>query len=83
MIFSSSFDHSPIKESLLVCIRIIHIRKVMVDDSRNYNLLEEGKEYFVSIDGVKTKDMSDFLYTFNQLALPDGTQMIGDGVIDE
>ena len=57
--------------------------KVMIDDSRIYNLLEEGKEYFVTFQGVKKNEESEFIYTFSQLGLKEGTQMRGEGIIDE
>jgi hypothetical protein len=57
--------------------------KVRIKDSQIYNLLEEGKEYFVTFEGVKKSEESEYIYTFSQLGLPDGTQMRGDGIIDE
>ncbi len=56
--------------------------KVMIEDSRIYNLLEEGNEYFVSIQGVKKRNQSDYIYTFGQLGLPGGTQLSGEGKIE-
>jgi hypothetical protein len=38
--------------------------KVMIDDARIYNLLEEGNEYFVNIQGVKKRNQSEYIYTF-------------------
>jgi hypothetical protein len=57
--------------------------KVMIKDSSIYNLLEEGKEYFVTFEGVKKSEESEYIYTFSQLGLPDGTQVRGDGIIEE
>jgi hypothetical protein len=57
--------------------------KVMIKDSSIYNLLEEGKEYFVTFEGVKKSEESEYIYTFSQLGLPGGTQMRGDGIIEE
>jgi hypothetical protein len=56
--------------------------KVMIKDSRIYNLLEEGNEYFVSLEGIKKKTQSDYTYTFGQIGLLDGTQLSGEGIID-
>lgn len=56
--------------------------KIMIIDSRIYNLLEEGKEYFVTIEGTKENKQSDYLYTFGQLGLPEGTQLTGEGIIE-
>ncbi|MDI2587044.1 hypothetical protein OR571_07985 [Psychrobacillus sp. NEAU-3TGS] len=47
----------------------------MIEDSRIYNLLEEGIEYFVNIQGVKKRSQSEYIYTFGQLGLVDGTQL--------
>lgn len=57
--------------------------KGMIKDSSIYNLLEEGKEYFVTFEGVKRSEESEYIYTFSQLGLPDGTQVRGDGIIEE
>ncbi|GGI15561.1 hypothetical protein GCM10007380_28600 [Gottfriedia solisilvae] len=54
----------------------------MIEDSRIYNLLEEGKEYFVVIEGIEKRRQSNYTYTFSQLGLPEGTQMSGKGKID-
>ncbi len=51
-------------------------------DSRIYNLLEEDEEYFVSIEGTKKDNQSDYLYTFDQLGRPEGTQLRGEGVLE-
>ena len=56
--------------------------KVMIEDSRIYNLLEEGQEYFVLIQGTKKENQSEYTYTFGQLGLPEGTQLVGNGKID-
>ncbi|RAV13570.1 hypothetical protein [Paenibacillus contaminans] len=56
--------------------------KVMIKDSRIYNLLEEGKEYFVTLEGVKKKNQSEYTYTFGQLGIPGGTQLTGEGIIE-
>lgn len=55
--------------------------KVMIKDSMIYNLLEEGKEYFVSLEGIKKKNQSEYIYTFGQLSIPGGTQLRGEGII--
>ncbi|MBS8264004.1 hypothetical protein DYI25_06100 [Mesobacillus boroniphilus] len=57
--------------------------KVMIGDSRIYNLLEEGKEYFVTFQGVKKNEESEYIFTFSQIGNPEGTQMSGDGIIEE
>jgi hypothetical protein len=54
----------------------------MIKDSKIYNLLEEGKEYFVSLEGTKKKKQSEYTYTFGQLGIPGGTELIGDGIIE-
>ncbi|QFG00084.1 hypothetical protein PB01_15310 [Psychrobacillus glaciei] len=72
VIGSNANDNSPNKERY----------KVMIEDSRIYNLLEEGNEYFVSIQGVKKWNQSEYIYTFGQLGLVDGTQLRGEGKID-
>lgn len=69
---SNSYDNSQNKERY----------KVMIEDSRIYNLLEEGQEYFVLIQGTKKENQSDYTYTFGQLGLPEGTQLVGNGKID-
>lgn len=69
---SNSYDNSQNKERY----------KVMIEDSRIYNLLEEGQEYFVLIQGTKKENQSDYIYTFGQLGLPEGTQLVGNGKID-
>ena len=56
--------------------------KVMIKDSRIYNLLEEGKEYFVTLEGVKKKNQSEYTYTFGKLGIPGGTQLGGEGIIE-
>jgi hypothetical protein len=56
--------------------------KVMIKDSRIYNLLEEGKEYFVDLEGIKKKNQSEYTYTFGQLGIPGGTQLSGEGIIE-
>ncbi|MGP4108895.1 hypothetical protein [Virgibacillus sp. L01] len=56
--------------------------KVMIEDSRIYNLLEEGIEYFVNIQGVKKRNQSEYKYTFSQLGLVDGSQLTGEGKIE-
>ena len=56
--------------------------KIMIKDSRIYNLLEEGNEYFVNIQGVKKRNQSEYIYTFGQLGLVDGTQLTGEGKIE-
>jgi hypothetical protein len=56
--------------------------KVMIKDARIYNLLEEGKEYFVSIEGTNKENQSDTTYTFGQLGLPEGTRLSGEGIIE-
>jgi hypothetical protein len=56
--------------------------KVMIKDSRIYNLLEEGNEYFVSLEGIKKKTQSDYTYTFGHIGLLDGTKLSGEGIID-
>lgn len=69
---SNANDKSPNKERY----------KVMIEDSRIYNLLEEGNEYFVNIQGVKKRNRSDYVYTFGQLGLVDETQLTGEGKIE-
>ncbi len=54
----------------------------MIEDSRIYNLLEVGNEYFVVIQGVKKRNQFEYVYTFGQLDLVDGTQLTGKGKID-
>ncbi|QHW33807.1 hypothetical protein GZH47_25415 [Paenibacillus rhizovicinus] len=56
--------------------------KVMIKDSMVYNLLEEGKEYFVSLEGIKKKNQSEYTYTFNQVGHPGGTQLSGEGKME-
>ncbi|MGO4109709.1 hypothetical protein [Paenibacillus sp. YAF4_2] len=56
--------------------------KVMIKDSSIYNLLEEGKEYFVTFEGVKKKNQSEYTYTFGQLSIPGGTELRGEGIIE-
>jgi hypothetical protein len=56
--------------------------KVMVKDSKVYNLLETGKDYFVSINGVKKRNQSEYIYTFDQLSQIGGTQLAGDGRVE-
>lgn len=72
IIGSNANDNSPKKERY----------KVMIEDSRIYNLLEEGNEYFVNIQGVKKRNQSEYVYTFGQLGLVDGTQLRGEGKIE-
>jgi hypothetical protein len=72
VIGSNANDNNPNKERY----------KVMIEDSRIYNLLEEGNEYFVNIQGVKKKNQSEYIYTFGQLGLVDGTQLTGKGKIE-
>ena len=72
VIGSNAYDDSPDKERY----------KIMIDDSRIYNLLEEGNKYFVNIQGVKKKNQSEYIYTFGQLGLEDGTQLAGKGEIE-
>ncbi|MBS4192907.1 hypothetical protein KHA94_22580 [Bacillus sp. FJAT-49705] len=72
VIGSNANDNSPNKERY----------KVMIEDSRIYNLLEEGNEYFVNIQGIKKRNQSEYIYTFGQLGLVDGTQLAGEGKID-
>ncbi|KAB2333353.1 hypothetical protein F7731_15995 [Cytobacillus depressus] len=72
VIGSNANDNSPNKERY----------KIMIEDSRIYNLLEEGNEYFVSIQGVKKRNQSEYVYTFGQLGLVDGTQLRGEGKIE-
>ncbi|RSD29051.1 hypothetical protein [Mesobacillus subterraneus] len=57
--------------------------KVMIEDARIYNLIEEGKEYFVSFQGEKKMEDPEYLYTFGQIEIPGGTQMAGEGVIKD
>lgn len=56
--------------------------KIMIDDSRIYNLLEEGNQYFVLIQGERKYKQAEYTYTFGQLGLPEGTQLVGKGIID-
>lgn len=56
--------------------------KVMIDDSRIYNLIEEGKEYFVSVQGSKEAQTTDYIYTFGQIGIVGGTQLAGKGKIE-
>jgi hypothetical protein len=56
--------------------------KVMIKDARIYNLLEEGKKYFVDLEGIKKKNQSEYTYTFGQLSIPGGTQLRGKGIIE-
>ncbi|MDX5475954.1 MAG: hypothetical protein LPK00_10515 [Bacillaceae bacterium] len=56
--------------------------KVMIEDSRIYNLLEEGNEYFVTIQGVRKRNQPEYIYTFGQLGLVNGSQLAGEGKID-
>ena len=72
VIGSNANDNNPNKERY----------KVMIEDSRIYNLLEEGNEYFVNIQGVKKRNQSEYIYTFGQLGLVDGTQLAGKGKIE-
>ncbi|QFF98982.1 hypothetical protein PB01_09125 [Psychrobacillus glaciei] len=72
VIGSNANDNSPNKERY----------KVMIEDSRIYNLLEEGNEYFVNIQGVNKRNQSEYIYTFGQLGLVDGTQLVGKGIIE-
>jgi hypothetical protein len=72
VIGSNANDSSPNKERF----------QVMIEDSRIYNLLEEGNRYFVNIQGVKNRNQSEYIYTFAQLGLEDGTQLTGKGKID-
>jgi hypothetical protein len=72
VIGSNANDSSPNKERF----------QVMIEDSRIYNLLEEGNRYFVNIQGVKNRNQSEYVYTFGQLGLEDGTQLTGKGKID-
>lgn len=53
--------------------------KVMIKDSRIYNLLEENETYFVIIDGIKKRNQEHYVYTFGQLGLLDGTRLSGEG----
>ncbi|MBS4199110.1 hypothetical protein KHA93_05490 [Bacillus sp. FJAT-49732] len=55
--------------------------KVMIEDSRIYNLLEEDNKYFVNIQGVTKRNQSEYIYTFGQLGLVDVTQLTGKGKI--
>jgi hypothetical protein len=74
VIGSNANDNSPNKERY----------KVIIEDSRIYNLLKEGNEYFVNIEGVKKKNQSKYIYTFGQLGLADddATQLTGKGKIE-
>lgn len=72
VIGSNANDNSPNKERY----------KVMIEDSRIYNLLKEGNEYFVNIQGIKKRNQSEYVYTFGQLGLVDGTQLTGEGKIE-
>ncbi|WP_427137008.1 hypothetical protein [Psychrobacillus psychrodurans] len=72
VIGTNANDNSPNKEKY----------KVMIEDSRIYNLLDVGNEYFVNIHGVKKRNQSEYIYTFGQLGLVDGTQLTGEGEIE-
>lgn len=72
VIGTNANDNSPNKERY----------KVMIEDSRIYNLLDVGSEYFVNIHGVKKRNQSEYKYTFGQLGLVDGTQLTGEGEIE-
>ena len=52
VIGSNVNDNSPNKERY----------KVMIEDSRIYNLLEEGSEYFVNIQGIKKREINLNIY---------------------
>ena len=68
---SNTFDNNPDKSRY----------KVMIRDSKIYNLLEEEREYFVTIHGTKKRNQEDYIYTFSLLALLDGTRLSGEGKI--
>jgi hypothetical protein len=53
--------------------------KVMIKDSRIFNLIEEGEEYFMAITAYKQNSNGEFIYKINQLAKPDGTNLSGEG----
>lgn len=56
--------------------------KVMIKDSSIYNLLEEGKEYFVTLEGIKKRNQEEYVYTFGQIELPGGSNLRGEGIIE-
>jgi hypothetical protein len=54
--------------------------KVMIKDSRLFNLIEEGEEYFMSITAYKKNSEDQFIYKIDQIANPaDETDMRGEG----
>ncbi|UCZ54911.1 hypothetical protein LGQ02_09265 [Bacillus shivajii] len=54
--------------------------KVMIKDSRIFNLIEEGEEYFMDIASYKQDSDGEFIYKINQISPnPDGTNLMGEG----